>query len=52
MRGQQALANAKDDRGLFTKRWDGAWASPDRLLTHEGTLMLLASLAAAPAPTR
>jgi glycosyl hydrolase family 76 len=51
-RAQQALANARDSRGLFTKRWDGAYASPDRLLTHAGTLMLLASVAAAPTPPR
>jgi len=48
---QQAVANARDSRGIFARRWDGAFASNDRLLTPGGTLMLLAAVAAAPAPT-
>src|SRR5262249_31591679 len=41
---RQAVAHARDDRGLFTKRWDGGFASNDRLLTHAGTLMLFAEM--------
>jgi hypothetical protein len=47
---QKALANARDSRGLFTRRWDGTHADETRLLTPGGTLMLLAAVAAAPAP--
>lgn len=49
-RAQQALANARDSQGLFTKNWDGSFASNDRLLTDAGTLMLFAAIAASPAP--
>jgi len=49
-RAQQAYANARDPQGLFTKNWDGSFASNDRLLTDAGTLMLFAALAGAPAP--
>jgi hypothetical protein len=42
---QLALDNARDSRGLFTKGWDGSFASNDRILTHAGTLSLFASLA-------
>lgn len=49
-RAQQALANARDADGLFTKNWDGSFASNDRLLTDAGTLMLFAALATVPAP--
>ncbi|HZC28928.1 MAG TPA: glycoside hydrolase family 76 protein [Gaiellaceae bacterium] len=45
---QKALVNARDDRGLFTRRWDGTTADVRRLLTPGGTLMLLAAVAAAP----
>src|SRR5581483_9223511 len=48
--GRMAVAHARDARGLFTRRWDGTFASNDRLLTPSGTLMLLAALAASPAP--
>jgi hypothetical protein len=47
---QQALANAKDDAGLFTKRWDGGYASAGRLLTASATINLFAWIVAAPAP--
>lgn len=43
---RQAVANARDERGLWTKNWDGTYASPDRVLTDAGTLMLFAQLAA------
>jgi Glycosyl hydrolase family 76 len=43
-----ASANARDDQGLYTKRWDGAFASNDRLLTDAGTLMLFAEMVAVP----
>jgi uncharacterized protein YyaL (SSP411 family) len=46
---QAALANARDDTGLFTKRWDGGFASNGRLLTAAGTVSLFAWLAAVPA---
>jgi Glycosyl hydrolase family 76 len=46
--GQAALANARDDAGLFTKRWDGGFASNGRLLTAAGTVSLFAWLAAVP----
>ena len=48
--GQLALANARDDQGLFTKGWDGGYASNGRILTDAGTLMLFSALAAAPTP--
>jgi uncharacterized protein YyaL (SSP411 family) len=47
---RKALAKARDENGLFTRRWDGRPASGERLLTPGGTLMLLASVGAAPAP--
>ena len=49
-KAQEALANARDATGLFTKRWDGGYASPDRLLTAASTVSLFAWLAAAPEP--
>jgi hypothetical protein len=49
-KAQQALANARDDRGLFTKRWDGGYASPGRLLTASATVSLFAWMSAAPPP--
>lgn len=45
---KKALANARDTRGLFTRRWDGTDADARRLLTPGGTLMMLAAVAAAP----
>jgi hypothetical protein len=44
--GQNALANARDASGLFTKRWDGGFASNGRLLTAAGTASLFGWLAA------
>ena len=50
-KAQQALTNAKDARGLYTKRWDGQFASNDRLLTIAATTSLFGWMAAsAPAP--
>jgi hypothetical protein len=37
------LGLARDRRGLFTRRWDGAFASNDRLLADADTLMLFAA---------
>jgi uncharacterized protein YyaL (SSP411 family) len=48
---QRALANARDDRGIYSKNWDGTYASDDRILTSAGTLMLFAALAVSPAPS-
>ena len=47
---QRAIVNARDTRGLFSKGWDGEFASKEQVVTHGGTLMLLAAVAAAPAP--
>jgi uncharacterized protein YyaL (SSP411 family) len=47
---RRAMTEARDGRGLFSKRWDGDYASRDQIVTHGGTLMLLAAVAAAPAP--
>jgi uncharacterized protein YyaL (SSP411 family) len=47
---KKALVNARDSRGLFTRRWGGGSADARRLLTPGGTLLLFAALAAAPAP--
>ncbi|MFL5967336.1 MAG: glycoside hydrolase family 76 protein [Gaiellaceae bacterium] len=47
---KKALANARDTKGLFTKRWDGTTGDARRLLTPGGTLMLLAAVASVPAP--
>jgi uncharacterized protein YyaL (SSP411 family) len=49
---RRAVANARDSRGLFTQRWDGDLAGRDQVVTHGGSLMLLAAVAAAPAPPR
>ena len=49
-KAQQALANARDESGLFTRRWDGAYASPGRLLTAAATVSLFGWVAAAPPP--
>ncbi|MFL5966282.1 MAG: glycoside hydrolase family 76 protein [Gaiellaceae bacterium] len=49
---QRALANAKDARGLYTKRWDGTFASNDRLLTIAATTSLFAWVAASPPAPR
>jgi hypothetical protein len=45
---RQAVANAGDERGIYSKRWDGDFASNDRILTDAGTLMLFAAMAAIP----
>jgi hypothetical protein len=48
---EQAAANARDANGLFTRGWDGGFASNDRILTDAGTLMLFAALANVPQPS-
>lgn len=48
---KKAAANAQDADGLYTKRWDGGFASNGRLLTDAGTLMLFASVALASTQT-
>jgi hypothetical protein len=47
---QKAMANARDARGLFVRRWDGEYAGRDQVITHGGTLMLFAAVAAVPPP--
>jgi Glycosyl hydrolase family 76 len=47
---RRAAAHARDARGLYTRRWDGGYASKGRLLTDGGTLMLFAAVAAASPP--
>jgi hypothetical protein len=48
--GVQALANASDETGLWSKRWDGTFATPRTLYTQTATLELFAWLAAATPP--
>jgi uncharacterized protein YyaL (SSP411 family) len=48
---RKALVKARDGNGLYTRRWDGRNADKRRLLTPGGTLLLLAALAAVPAPS-
>jgi hypothetical protein len=38
----RAVANARDERGLWMKRWDGGWTDQGRLYTQAATLELLA----------
>ncbi len=45
-----AVANAQDDQGLWSKRWDGDWTKPGLLRTQGATLALLAWTAAAAPP--
>ena len=48
-----AVANAQDDQGLWSKRWDGDWTKPGLLRTQGATLALLAwTAAASPPPLR
>jgi uncharacterized protein YyaL (SSP411 family) len=51
-KAQQALAHARDENGLFTKRWDGGYASQGRLLTVAATVSLFAWVAAVPPPSQ
>jgi hypothetical protein len=48
---KRAIANARDDQGLWSKRWDGDWTKPGLLRTQAGTLALLAWTATATPPT-
>jgi len=45
-----AVANARDDQGLWSKRWDGGWTKPGLLRTQAGTLALLGWTAAVKPP--
>jgi uncharacterized protein YyaL (SSP411 family) len=45
-----AVANAQDDQGLWSKRWDGDWTKPGLLRTQGATLALLAWTAATAPP--
>jgi uncharacterized protein YyaL (SSP411 family) len=47
---QAAVANARDDSGLWSRMWDGRWASYGALFTQAGTLELLAWVAATQPP--
>ena len=47
----KALANARDEQGLWSKRWDGDWTKPGMLRTQAGTLALLGWIAAAKPPS-
>lgn len=42
---------ARDDAGLWSKRWDGSWTLPGALYTQAATLQLFAWLGAARAPS-
>src|SRR6266516_185243 len=46
-----AVANARDEQGFWSKRWDGDWTKPGMLRTQAGTLALLGWIAAAKTPT-
>jgi uncharacterized protein YyaL (SSP411 family) len=45
-----AVANARDNQGLWSLRWDGQWTKPGMLRTQGGTLCLLAWTAAVKPP--
>jgi hypothetical protein len=47
---KRALANARDDKGLWSLRWDGGWTLPGTLYTQSATLQLFAWVAAAEPP--
>ena len=47
---KRAAANARDERGLWSKRWDGDWTKPGMLRTQAGTLSLFAWLSAMKPP--
>jgi uncharacterized protein YyaL (SSP411 family) len=47
---KRAVANARDDKGLWSLRWDGTWSKPGMLRTQAGTLCLLAWMAAVKPP--
>lgn len=47
---KRALANARDDQGLWSLRWDGGWTLPGTLYTQSATLQLFGWVAAAEPP--
>jgi uncharacterized protein YyaL (SSP411 family) len=47
---KRAEANARDDRGYWSLRWDGSWTQPALLYTQAATVELFAWLAATPPP--
>jgi len=47
---KRAAANARDEEGLWSKRWDGGWTLPGTLYTQSATLELFAWIAAAKPP--
>jgi uncharacterized protein YyaL (SSP411 family) len=47
---KRALANARDDQGLWSLRWDGGWTLPGTLYTQSATLQLFGWIAAAEPP--
>jgi Glycosyl hydrolase family 76 len=46
----RAIQSARDDKGLWSLRWDGTWTAPGVLYTQAATLQLFAWMAAAPLP--
>jgi uncharacterized protein YyaL (SSP411 family) len=48
--GKRALANARDDQGFWSLRWDGGWTLPGTIYTQAATLQLFAWLASAAPP--
>jgi hypothetical protein len=47
---KRAAANARDDHGLWSLRWDGSWTQPALLYTQAATVELFGWLAATPPP--
>ena len=47
---KRAVAGARDDKGLWSLRWDGTWSKPGMLRTQAGTLCLLGWIAAVKPP--
>jgi uncharacterized protein YyaL (SSP411 family) len=47
---KRALANARDDQGYWSLRWDGGWTLPGTIYTQSATLQLFAWLASVPPP--
>lgn len=47
---ERALAHARDEQGLWSKRWDGGWTDPGVLYTQAATLELFAWASSTPPP--
>ena len=47
---KRALANARDDHGYWSLRWDGGWTLPGTIYTQSATLQLFGWLASTPPP--